>query len=381
MTNRLSIRLVFDRKHVATKKHQASVQLEVTYASKRKFISTGVKLYSDQWNSKDMKVKNHPQTLLFNQQLNDLVADIYNFANQLNVQKKEFSFEKLDDHLGRCGKDTSRSFLHYMRKRIIERPISSTTKAKQMGVLKALEQFGKIKTFSDICFQNILAWDEFAKKRCSCQSSVYNYHKVLKIFVREAYASQLISVDPYQSMKLSRGTKESRKFLTKEELKSIEDYEFDDQCLGRVRDVFLFCCYTGLSYADLTKFDFNEAVYSDGMYRIRDCRQKTGTEYNISLVDKAMAILTKYDFNLPIISNQKYNAFLKVIAAFCGIKKRLTSHVARHTFATTLTLGNGVRIEVVSKMLGHTNIQTTQIYAKIYQQEVDKEFNRLNDII
>ena len=108
--NNLSVRLVFDRKHVATKKHQASVQLEVTYARKRKFIGTGVKLYSDQW-GKDLKVKNHPQSVLYNQQLSDLVSDIYDFAHQLSLQKKDFSFEKLDEHLGKSGKDTSYSFL------------------------------------------------------------------------------------------------------------------------------------------------------------------------------------------------------------------------------------------------------------------------------
>lgn len=376
----LSVRLVFDRKHVATKKHQSSVQLEVTYERKRKFIGTGIKLYADQW-GKDLKVKNHPQSALYNQQLSDIVADIYDFAHQLSLQKKEFSFEKLDEHLGKSGKDTAYSFLHFMRKRILERPIAETTRKKHWYILKALEEFGKIKSFSDICYQTVMEWDEFAKKRCKRQSSVYNYHKVLKIFVREAYASQLITADPYQTIKLDHGTSESRKFLTKEELKRIEDRAFEDKCLERVRDMFLFCCYTGLAYADLSKFDFNEAIYSDGMYRIRDCRQKTGTEYNISLVNKAMAILEKYDYHLPIISNQKYNAFLKVIGAFCEIKKRLTSHVARHTFATTVTLGNGVRIEVVSKMLGHTNIHTTQIYAKIFQEEVDKEFNRLNEIL
>lgn len=376
----LSVRLVFDRKHVATKKHQSSVQLEVTYERKRKFIGTGIKLYADQW-GKDLKVKNHPQSALYNQQLSDIVAGIYDFAHQLSLQKKEFSFEKLDEHLGKSGKDTSYSFLHFMRKRILERPIAETTRKKHWYILKALEEFGKIKSFSDICYQTVMEWDEFAKKRCKRQSSVYNYHKVLKIFVREAYASQLITADPYQTIKLDHGTSESRKFLTKEELKRIEDRAFEDKCLERVRDMFLFCCYTGLAYADLSKFDFNEAIYSDGMYRIRDCRQKTGTEYNISLVNKAMAILEKYDYHLPIISNQKYNAFLKVIGAFCEIKKRLTSHVARHTFATTVTLGNGVRIEVVSKMLGHTNIHTTQIYAKIFQEEVDKEFNRLNEIL
>lgn len=103
--NNLSVRFVFDRKHVATKKHQASVQLEVTYARKRKFIGTGIKLYSDQW-GKDLKVKNHPQSALYNQQLSDLISDIYDFAHQLSLQKKDFSFEKLDEHLGKSGKDT-----------------------------------------------------------------------------------------------------------------------------------------------------------------------------------------------------------------------------------------------------------------------------------
>lgn len=378
--NNVSVRLVFDRKHVATKKHQASVQMEVTFQRKRKFIGTGIRLYSDQW-GKDLKVKNHPQSVLFNQQLNDMVANIYDFAHQLSLQKKEFSFDKLGDYLNGCGSDTSNSFLHFMGKRIKERPVADSTKEKQLYIFKALKEFGKIKSFSDICYQNIKAWDEYAKKRCKCQSSVYNYHKVLKIFVREAYAAQLISTNPYQTIKLDHGMSESRKFLTKEELKRIEDTSLEDKYLERVRDLFLFCCYTGLAYADLAKFDFNEAIFTDGMYRIRDCRQKTGTQYNISLINKAMNILEKYKFKLPIISNQKYNAFLKVIGAFCKIKKRLTSHVARHTFATTVTLGNGVRIEVVSKMLGHTNIQTTQLYAKIFQEEVDKEFNRLNNIV
>lgn len=378
--NNVSVRLVFDRKHVATKKHQASVQMEITFERKRKFISTGIRLYADQW-GKDLKVKNHPQSILFNQQLSDMVANIYDFVHQLSLQKKSFSFERLEEYLNGCGTDPTNSFLHFVRKRMNERPISESTRKKQLYVIKALEDFGKIKAFSDICYQNIKAWDEYAKKRCKCQSSVYNYHKVLKIYVREAHASQLIETDPYRNIKLDHGSSESRKFLTREELQRVEDIVLDNNCLEKVRDMFLFCCYTGLAYADLAKFDFSEATYTNGMYRIRDCRQKTGTQYNISLVKKAMNILNKYDFKFPIISNQKYNAYLKVIGAFCEIKKKLTSHVARHTFATTVTLGNGVRIEVVSKMLGHTNIQTTQLYAKVFQAEVDHEFNRLNEIV
>ena len=182
-------------------------------------------------------------------------------------------------------------------------------------------------------------------------------------------------------MKLDRGNSDKRKFLSKDELKAVELTPIPVPCIERVRDIFLFCCYTGLAYSDLAKFDFNEAKLEGGMYRIRDFRKKTGTPYYISLMDKAMAILRKYDLKLPIISLQKYNSYLKVLGAFCKLKTPLTSHVARHTFATTVTLANGVRIEVISKMLGHTNIQTTQIYAKICQSEVNNEFDRLNNIV
>lgn len=378
--NNVSVRLIFDRKHVATKKHQASVQLEVTYQSKRKFISSGVRLYSDQW-GKELKVKNHPQSPLLNQQLADMVADIYEFAHELQTKNKSFSFERLDEHLKHANPGSPTAFLDFMQKRLEERQVSEATKNRHRCILRALKDFGRIKDFSDISYANILKWDEYAKKRCNLQSSVYTYHKVLKIFVREAFCSQLISMDPYMGMKLDRGTFSKRKFLTKEDLKKIENRQIDDPSLRKVRDVFIFCCYTGLAYADLLKFDFNNAKLVDGLYRIRDCRKKTGTEYNITLMNKAMAILRQYNFSLPIISNQKYNSYLKVLGAFCEVKTHLTSHVARHTFATTITMANGVRIEVISKMLGHTDIKTTQLYAKIYQSEVDKEFNRLNEIV
>lgn len=378
--NNVSVRLVFDRKHTATKKHQASVQMEVTHQSKRKFISTGIRLYSDQW-SKDSKVKNHPQSVLFNQQIADQMADIYEFAHELQTKGLPFSFERLSEHLKGATVGTENSFLDFMRRRIEERHISEATKKHHRCILRALEEFGLIKAFADINWQNIKRWDEFSHTRCKLQSSAYNYHKTLKIYVREAYASQLIATNPYSNIKLDRGNQNTRKFLTKEELARLESKVINNTSLAKVRDLFVFCCYTGLAYSDLAKFNFKDAEKSGGMYRIRDCRKKTGTEYNITLMDKAMAILTKYSFSLPVISNQRYNSYLKVLGAFCEVKKHLTSHVARHTFATTVTMANGVRIEVISKMLGHTNIQTTQIYAKICQAEVDHEFDRLNGLL
>lgn len=378
--NNVSVRLVFDRKHIATKNHQASVQMEVLFQRRRKYVGTGVKLYSDQW-GKDNKIRNHPQSVVLNQRLNDLVAKIYDFAYQLSVKNVQFTFEKLEEYLNNHSADPEDSFLHFMLDRLEARPIKDSSKVKQYGIWKALKEFGKIRRFSDITYNNIMLYDEFAKKRCSKQSSVYTYHKVLKIYVREAMAKGLIDSNPYQTIKLNRGKEGDRKYLTKEELKKIEDREVSDKSLNNIKDVFLFCCYTGLSYADLASFNFKEAVMINGMYRIKDHRIKTGEPYNITIMDKAMKILQKHNFSLPVVSNQKYNAYLKVLGAYCDVKQRLTSHVARHTFATTIALANGVRIEVVSKMLGHSNIRTTQLYAKICQPEVDCEFERLNVLV
>lgn len=378
--NNVSVRLVFDRKHKATKKHQASVQLEVTCQSRRKFITTGIRLYSDQW-GKDNKVKNHPQSVLFNQQIADQIADIYDFAHDLQMKNVTFTFDKLNEHLKGETPLTPTSFLDFMEKRLEERPLKEGTKKHHRSILRALKDFGRIKSFDDITYLNIQKWDEYAHNRVKCQSTVYDYHKILKVYVREAYAAQYIKSNPYQNYKLSRGISASRKFLTKEELKRIETKPIENESMEHVRDVFIFCCYTGLAYSDLEKFDFSQANKTGGAYRVRDVRKKTLTTYNITLMNKPMAILRKYNFTLPVISNQKYNDYLKVLAAFCEVKKKLTSHVARHTFATTIAMANHVPIEVISKMLGHTNIQTTQIYAKVCQEEVDQEFDRLNKIL
>lgn len=382
MNNGVSVRLVFDRKNQATKQRKASVFLEITYQNKRKLISTNIKLFSDQWN-KNGKVKNHPDEAILNQELIEKVSAVYEFTRDLKGSGRGFSFELLMEHLNKTDvqPESRTSFLDYMEKKIKERKIKESSKAPHYVILRALRDFGKIKMFADITSRNIKKWDEYAKKRCELQSSVYNYHKVLKIYVRAAKCDNLIEQNPYDAIRLNRGQPGDRAYLTMEEIERWANTKIDNSCLERVRDVFLFCCYTGLAYADVSRFDFSKAEYIDGMYRVKGKRQKTGEVYHISIMDKAMNILRKYKFTLPVMTNIKYNEYLKDVAALCGISKRITSHVARHTFATTIAMANKVRIEVISKMLGHTNIKTTQIYAKIYSSEVDNEFNRLNTII
>ncbi len=181
-----------------------------------------------------------------------------------------------------------------------------------------------------------------------------------------------------------------RVFLNAEELQLMAAKQFVTDRLGQIRDIFLFSCYTGLSYADVYKLKASEIVTGpDGEKWINTKRQKTDTPTRVPLLPSAIAILIKYSDSpicensgkaLPVSTNQKMNAYLKEIGDICGINKSLTFHIARHTFATTITLSNGVPIESVSKMLGHTNIKTTQHYAKILDMKVAQDMSKLRQL-
>ena len=175
---------------------------------------------------------------------------------------------------------------------------------------------------------------------------------------------------------------------------SIVEKEFTIKRLGQVRDIFIFSCFTGLAYADVKKLNKDHVVIGiDGERWIKTFRIKTDTRSNIPILPMAEAVLDKYKEDpfvvssgllLPVLSNQKMNAYLKEIADVCKIKKNLTFHLARHTFATTVTLTNGVPIESVSKMLGHKSLKATQHYAKILDRKVSDDMavlrEKYNDI-
>jgi integrase len=204
--------------------------------------------------------------------------------------------------------------------------------------------------------------------------------------VNIALANEWLEKDPFIKFKGSIDPVE-REFLSIEELQILEDKVLPILRLEEVRDIFVFACYTGLAYADIAKLTQSEIeIGIDGTKWIFTHREKTETKSNIPLLPKALEIIEKYKNHpecsisgklLPIKSNQKTNAYLKEIATLCGITKILTFHSARHTFATTVTLTNGVPIESVSSMLGHKNIRTTQIYAKVVERKVSEDMMKL----
>jgi len=172
-------------------------------------------------------------------------------------------------------------------------------------------------------------------------------------------------------------------YLRQEELEAIENKNFDIDRLEYVRDLFVFSCYTGLSYIDAISLRIDQMVLGiDGSKWIFTSRQKTGNVVKIPLLEKAEMLINKYKDNpksiyngtiFPKISNQKLNTYLKEIADVCGIRKNISFHIARHTFATTITLTNGVPLATVSKLLGHSKIASTQIYAKVIESKLSED--------
>ena len=176
-----------------------------------------------------------------------------------------------------------------------------------------------------------------------------------------------------------------RGFLTDEEILRVANKDLGIQRLELVRDIFIFSCFTGLAYIDVSNLTPDHIVTMDDKQWIMTKRQKTSVETNVLLLDIPRAIIAKYSHKtyrdgklFPILTNQRTNSYLKEIADLCGIKKKLTFHLARHTFAT-MSLSKGVPIESVSKMLGHTNIRTTQIYARITNKKIEHDMEQLSE--
>lgn len=225
-------------------------------------------------------------------------------------------------------------------------------------------------------------------RKCNINSTV-KYIRNMRKVINLAIKLDWIQVDPFRNfnMKLE---KVEREFLTQEELNSIINYNFPVKRLQLVADLFIFACYTGLSYVDISNLKKDAIVLGiDNQQWVSIKRQKTNTPSQIPLLPPAMKIIEKYvdsselrneNALLPVLSNQKLNSYLKEIADRCNIKKNLTFHIARHTFATSVTLANGVSMEAVSKMLGHKSISTTQIYAKIVNSQISNEMQKLRKI-
>jgi integrase len=217
-------------------------------------------------------------------------------------------------------------------------------------------------------------------------NTVMKHIERLRKMTNLAVRMEWMEKDPFIAHK-AKFIKVEREFLSKDELFKIENKNFSIERLDYVKDLFIFSCYTGLAYIDVTRLTPNNIQKGiDGLNWIYTTRKKTLNPVRVPILQQIVKILEKYKEHsrakvtgtiFPIISNQKLNSYLKEIADLCGINKNLTFHLARHTFATTIALTNGVPIESVSKMLGHSDLRTTQIYAKVVERKISEDMSNL----
>lgn len=259
------------------------------------------------------------------------------------------------------------------------------TRNRLAGFIKSRYHLSDI-ALKEINHMFLTDFEVYLQSQCNCNSNTTaKFMQFLKRIILIARNNGMITSDPFSNYKI-RIEKVDRGYLSEDELSRILEKEFKTKRLEQVRDVFIFSCFTGLAYIDvknLTRDNIRKSF--DGKLWIMTKRKKTKTESNIMLLDIPLRILKKYEGILseqkllPVLSNQKTNSYLKEIGDLCNIDKDLTFHLARHTFATTVTLAKGVPIESVSKMLGHTNIQTTQIYARVINSKVSQDMSILEN--
>lgn len=264
------------------------------------------------------------------------------------------------------------------------------TVQKYDRTLRRVKEFIKFKyhlsdmPIRDVNHRFVVDLETYLRTVSGCgENTTAKFLQIFRAVIIKAKNYGWIIADPFANYKI-RMKKVDVGYLTAEELRIIREKEMPIKRLAQVRDIFVFSCYTGLAYIDIKELTTNHIKTSfDGKQWIMTHRHKTKTNVNVPLLSVALNLIEKYkgttkDGRLfPVLSNQKMNAFLKEIATVCGIDKNITFHMARHTFATTVTLAQGVPIESVSKMLGHTNISTTQIYARVINQKISSDMAAL----
>ena len=347
------------------------------------------------------KVKgNSEEARVVNSYIKQIEAKIFEHYREMLASNKLITAEALKNaYMGIGEKEHSLMTLINYHNIELKTTLEWGTMKNYMTTQKYVELFLKEKLrtsdifLSQLNYKFIFDFELFIKayqpldhhKPCG-QNTVMKHIERLRKMVNLAIRNEWLSKDPFAKFAPSF-TKSTREFLTAAELTSIEEKGFSIIRLKHVRDLFVFSCYTGLAYVDLMNLTPDNIVLGiDGEHWLKTSRQKTDNAVNIPLLPKALEIMEKYKEHpkaladgtlFPNISNQKLNSYLKEIADVCGIDKNLTFHLARHTFATTVTLTNGVPMETVSKLLGHSSIRTTQIYAKVVEKKVREDMNNL----
>lgn len=404
MKNIQKLHISFWANPYKAKNGESALYARIYIDSKRTEISTRLFVHPRHWDSSKFEVKtSHPDHQYINTSLSDFKAEVRReflmmaamspMVNLADLKRKYLKIEEkpiyktlceaFDYHnakveqLAKVGKLSEETHLRY-----------EITKKKIVGFMKEVYKVND-KLLKDLKLNFVTDLEHYflTTQKLHCNTT-YKYIKNLKKVVQFAIDADWLAKHPFNQYKSLYVWRE-RDVLNQEEIDILMNAEIKIARLAEVRDVFIFCCYTGFAYIDTFNFERDAVLRGlDGEFWLKAHRQKTKVKESVPLLPIPLKIIeryrnheycVKYNKLLPINTNQRYNAYLKELADICGIKKNLTTHLARHTFATTITLSNGVPIETVSSMLGHKNIKTTQIYAKVVEKKVSEDMKSLRE--
>lgn len=366
MTNTPRLQFVHNRLHKLSKAGNAPIELRITYNRKQKYIGTGISIAPKQW--REGHIVNHKEEVLLNQRLDSLMIKV----RKLLMGEEVINLSTITQEL---KKEDIVPLYNFIEKRAFIRMYnkSDDTKDRYNRFIRLFKSYGKISSFKDINDENILAYDKYLDSTGMKPYSKWNnYHRFLNSFIIDAINEGLLKRNPYRWVNIDKDkdTNGYKRCLTPEEFQRVKRVKLSTKCLQQVRDVFVFQTYTCLSYADLKDFEINAIHLIKGMKVYLGKRDKTGKDFTIPLIKPALEILEKYNNKLPVISNVKYNQYLKIVAQAAKIDKPVSTHWARHTGATIL-LNDGVPMQIVSKICGHSSTKITeQVYAKLLDETV-----------
>ena len=393
--------IFYPKRKVVKQPNYSIIYARITLDGKRAEFSTGKKIELARWDTDTCRVRGKgPEILILNRFFDSLKARCVSIYDELVRNGEYVDAESIKNiFLGNGLKQYMILEIFQTHndemESLVGKEYSSGTlqryKAAKSHISDYIVHKYRKKDFplKMLDYEFITGFEYYLKsvKKCSHNTStkyIVNFKKIVRI----AYANEWIDRDPFFHWSAKWKQKE-REYLTQGELESMLKKEFGFERLDTVRDMFLFCCYTGLAFADIEKLNEDDLVKDiNGNKWIKTKRKKTKVLSSIPLLSIPEAIIDKYKDHprvitkktlLPVYTNQRTNSYLKEIAIACGIKKTLTTHLARHTFATTVTLSNGVPIESVSKMLGHTSLKTTQIYARVLDSKISDDMEKLKN--
>ena len=383
-------------KNKVNKQNQSTIYCRITYHGSRQQFSTGIVIEIIHWDAKLQTItKKHPKSVPLNYQLDEIKSNILT-SFLICISKKEpfTALEIYNQYIGKNSKKSQSVVAYYKAylaklKKLVGLQLKENTYNKFVYVGNHLEAYVKLEFKKDVQledltenFLNGFVFYLIVEKK-QAQVTINKTIQRFRTAIKQAIVEGYLEKDPFLSYKPKKTRKEVI-FLSDSELFRLQNFEFKQNRLVLIKNLFIFCCYTGLAYremADLKKG--NIQVGFDGFDWIKMLREKTQRPLSIPILPKAREIIDLYmneaESIFPYVSNQTFNSYLKEIAEIVGIEKTLTHHIARKTFASTVLLYNDVPMEIVSELLGHSSMTITQeSYGKVVQKKIGETMHQLS---